>query len=253
MSLLDPAATSVNDICAAALKQAGIIGKGQIASAEDVNWAWAQLQMLLQQWERKRWLVYQLVSIGVTSTGATSYTVGPGGTYNTGVGSVRPAKIESAFLRQLNVSPSQPVDYPLGLIQAREDYDRIRLKSLTSFPTDVWYDPAWPLGTLYPWPIPQSALYAVYISVLAQLPSSFATTAVTFSLPYEYFYAILTNLAMRLRPYRGIGTWQGDLLPAQAKEALNVLRGANTQIARLQIPAELSRPGVYDIFGDRSY
>ena len=60
-------------------------------------------------------------------------------------------------------------------------------------------------------------------------------------------------LAMRLLPKYGIRIMPGDTLPAKAKDALLAVRGANTAIKRLQVPAELGRSGIYNIFSDRFY
>jgi len=253
MTLLDPAATTLGDLCNEALKECGYIGVGQTPLAEDLNGAWVRLQWMLQQWERKRWLVYHLVDYGKTSTGAQTYTMGPGGDLDTGAGSVRSAKVESAFLRQLTQSQPNQIDYPLEILQSREDYNQIALKQLSSFPGSIFYDAAWPLGVVYTWPVPQSAIYAVHVTVLEQLPAKFATQATVFNLPYEYYNGMLYNLALRLRPKYQIGTYPGDPLPGLAKDALNVIRGANVQIARLRMPADLLRPGIYNIFSDRSY
>lgn len=253
MSQLDPLNTTVNDICTAALKVSMAYGVGQTPTAEDTSDAWAALQWMLQQWERKRWLVYHLVTLNVVSTGVESYTVGPGGQIDTGAGSVRPDKIEAAFLRQLTQSPPNQIDYPLTLLQSMEDYSRIALKSLKSFPTYVFYDPAWGLGNLFAWPVPQANIYGVYIVVKEQLPAAFATLATKFALPYEYYAAMVYNLGLRLRPKYGIITQPGDELRGIAKDALNVLRGGNTAIARLQMPTVLQRGGIYNIFSDRIY
>jgi hypothetical protein len=221
--------------------------------AEDLNDAWARLQFMLQEWERKRWLVYHLVNILVTSTGAYTYSVGPGGDYDTGVQSARPDKLESGFLRQLTQSQPNQIDYPLELLQSFEDFNRIALKKLVSFPTYIYYDPGWPLGTLHIYPVPQANIYGVNILIKEQLPNQFANQAVKFNLPYEYYSVMLYNLALRLRPKYGIGTYPGDMVPELAKNSLNVLRGANTAIAQLTMPADLNRPGIYNIFSDRSY
>ena len=251
MAVLDPSNTTIGDICTESLRESGAFGVGQTPLSEDINGAWTRLQWMLQEWERKRWHVYAEVTLVHNSTGAQSYTVGPGGDFNTGVPSVRPARIEAAFLRQL--ISNQPVDYPLELIQSREDYTRVTLKSLVSFTSAIFYDTAWPLGFLYPVPIAQANVYALGITVLTQLPTSFASLATRVSLPYEYYTAVMTNLAMRLRPKYGIGTWPGDVLPGLAKDGLNTVKSINTQIARLIMPKEVVRPGIYNIFSDRSY
>lgn len=254
MSQLDPANTSINDILTAALKECGVIGIGQTPLAEDITDAWAQLQWMLQEWNRKRWLLFFISTILVTSTGAQSYTVGPGGDFDTGAGSMRPDKLEAGnFLRQLQNSQPNQIDYPLVLLQAREDYNQIALKSLVSFPQWIFYEASWPLGRVYAWPVPNASIYAIGIAVKQVLPSSFTSLSQSFTLPYEYYNAIVTNLALRLMPKYGMRIVPGDTLPAKARDALVAVRGANTAIKALQIPADLDRAGIYNIFSDRSY
>jgi hypothetical protein len=252
MSVLDPSNTTMGDLLAEALKLSGRLGIGQTALAEDAILAWTYLQWMLQEWERKRWLVYRIVNLAKVTTGATTYSIGPGADFDTGANSVRPAKVESAFIRQVTVAaPNQP-DWPLELMNSRQDYDRIRLKQLANLSSALWYDPTWPLGTLYPWPIPLAALYELHVSVLTQLPYKFLTQADVISLPFEYYWAIVTNLAIRLRGRFGIGTFPGDELPGNAKESLQTLHKANIAIPRMELPPELTRSGGgYNIFSDR--
>lgn len=247
-----PSNTTIGDLCTEALKECGYLGLGQTADSASINDAWSRCQWMLQEWERKRWLVYVLQTWSITSTGANSYTIGPGGDIDTGTGSVRPARIESAFLRQLTLSEPNQIDYPLEILESREDYNRITLKQLQSFPGTIFLQTDWPLGTLFCYPVPQASIYAIHVSVMAQLPSSFSSLTTVLSLPYEYYAAILYNLAMRLRVRYQIGTFPGDNLPEQAKSSLKTLRGANTQIARLELP-NLNRSYLYNIFSDRFY
>lgn len=268
MSQLDPTNTTAGDICFAALRQCGAWGVGQTPLADDVEDAQIRLQWMLQSWERKRWFVYHLVDYPIVSTGAVSYTIGPGGDidtnkhYNPSTGgfdsavpksSARPNQIESSFLRQLTLSQPNQIDYPMTLIRSREDYNRIALKQLESFPGYLFYDSSWPVGVLYPWPVPQASIYELHVTIKEQLPPYFATTATEFNLPYEYYDAIMLNLAVRLRPKYGIVSQQGDHLAGQARAALAMLRSDNFQIARLQIPGDLVRPQLYNIFSDRMY
>lgn len=252
MTAIDPAATTMGDLVDEALKECGRIGLGQTALAEDFNGGWMRLQWMLQQWERKRWLVYHLVTRLFTSTGVKTYSVGPGGNFDTGANTTRPDKIESAFLRMLVLSQPNQIDRPLGMLQSMEDYNAIGLKGLTSFPGWVFYDPSWPLGTLYTWPVPQSAIYAIGITLKEQLPVKFLNRSVVLNLPYEYYAAILYNLALRMRPKFQIASYAGDPLPGLARDSLAVLRGANTAIARLRMPATLQQKGKYNIFSDNN-
>lgn len=253
MAVLNPANTTMGDLLAEALKLSGRLGIGQTALAEDATLAWTYLQWMLQEWERKRWHVYRLTNLSKVSTGAASYTVGPAGSFSTGTAttSVRPVRIESAFVRLTDASIDNQPDFPVEIISTRQDYDRIRLKSLESFPSCLFYDPSWPLGTAYFWPIPAASIYTLFMTVLAQLPVVFATQADVINLPYEYYHAIVSNLAMRLRSRYGIKTFAGDTLPGEAKASLEVLRKANVAIPRLEMPGDLARAGgSYNIFSD---
>ncbi len=251
MAVLDPTNTTANDIATEALREAGAIGVGQSPLAGDLVGAQARLQWMLQEWERKRWHVYHEVQIIINSSGKQSYTVGPGGDFDTGLGSARPDGIEAAFLRQ-NINPN-PIDYWLERLESMEDYFKLPLKSLVSFTGAFFYDSAWPLGFFFPYPVAQANIYSLGIAVKEQLPQSFATSAAKFNIPYEYYWAMITNLAVRLRPKYGILSGPGDLLPGIAKEALKAVTAVNVQIPRLQMPKSLNRPGQYNIFSDRTY
>lgn len=252
MSATNPASTTLRDLCQESLKDCGYLGVGMTPLDSDVNEAWIRLQWMIQEWERKRWMVFHLVNLSVVSTGAQSYTVGPAGDIDTGTNSVRPARIESAFLRQILSTQPNDVDYFLEILQSREDYDKIALKGLVSFPGAVFLDTDWPLANLYCYPVPQAGIYEIHLSLMCQLQSQFASLDTKISLPYEYYAAMNYNLAMRLRQRYQIGTFPGDTLPLQAKESLKTIRMSNTQIARLQLP-NLNRSFLYNIFSDRSY
>jgi hypothetical protein len=237
--------TTPQDIIRTALKKAGILGAGQIALSEDTNDAYSDLQDMLGQWQRKRWLIWHLVTYSTPGvSNQLSYTAGPAGNFAI---NPRPDKIESAFFRQVIVSQPNQIDYPLEIITSMEDYNRISLKQLTTFPQYVFYDSAFPTGLVYPWPllIPQ---YTLFITVKETL-SQFTSLSQTISLPLEYFAALKFNLAVRLRQAYQLPP--DAALIALAKDSLNVIRNANLQIPRLQIPTDLVRPGIYNVFSDQ--
>lgn len=243
------------------MKLSGYIGVGRSPLAEDYSDAWAMLQWMLQEWaSSKRYLVFHLVTVLATSTGAPSYTVGPGGSFDTGAGSVRPDKLESAFLRQFASSPANTIDFPLDLLQSMEDYNLISLKGLVSFPVSIFYDPTWEagagsarLGRVYVYPVAQASIYGIGLTIKAQLPTKFPALATVFDIPYIYFNALQCQLALRLRGKYQISTFPGDPLPGMARDALAAIRAGNAQVARLRVPADMARAGIYNIFSDRSY
>ena len=237
--------TTPNDIITLALKSAGVLGVGQTASAEDMNDSFTLLNFMLAQWQRKRWLIWTLDTFSVSCTGAQSYTVGPGGD----IDCPRPDRLEDAFFRQNIPSEPNEIDYPLEIIESRETYNRIALKSLGSFPSYIYYQSDFPMGSIYPWPLP-SNLYQVFISVKTQL-AQFTTLTQDVNLPPEYYAAILYNLSVRLRTAFQLPP--DTAVIGLAKEALNVVRGANVQIPRLRMPVGIVRPGLYNIFSDQIY
>lgn len=236
-----------NDIVTFALKAVGVLGVGQSALAEDYQDSFAALNAMLGLWNRNRWLIWHLVDVSVLSTGAQSYTIGPGCDFNI----ARPDRLEAAFFRQIVSSQPNQIDYPLQILQAREDYNLIALKTLVSWPTYIFYDAAFPVGRVYPWPVPQAAVYSIHLSLTETL-TQFTSYVQTINLPPEYFETLWTNLAVRLAAiYPGSAVSQPivDL----AKGSIEVLRMANAQIPNLRMPAGLSRPALYNIFSDQTY
>lgn len=84
------------------------VALSQTIYAEDAYRAFDLLNMMLAQWNRKRWLVYHLIDVWATSTGAATYIVGPGGDFDT----PRPDSIEAAFIRFI---PGGPVIDPFAI------------------------------------------------------------------------------------------------------------------------------------------
>jgi hypothetical protein len=234
-------------LIAFALKAAGVLGVGQSALAEDYNDAFDALNSMIAIWARKRWLIWHLIDVSVPATGALSYSIGIGGDFNT----PRPDRIEAAFFRLMVASPTAPVDYPLTILESREDYNRIALKSLaSSMPGYVFYDSAFPTGVVYPWPLARAGIGEIHLSVKETL-SQFTGFTQNVNMPAEYQEAIWTNLTVRLAPI-----YQYDTRPeviALAKSSLATIRGANTQIPRLTIPKHLiskrSGGAGYPVFG----
>lgn len=243
--LLTTQTCTAADIIKLALKECGALGVGQTALAEDTNDAFFKLNMMIAQWQRKRWAIYHLVSVGYVADGNQSYTIGPTGKC---VVAQRPDKIESAYFRQTIPDSSLPVDYGLTVVQSWEDYGKIALKTLYSFPQFLFYDPGYPNGTVYPWPIPYKDQYEVFLNIKETL-AQFTSLTQEVNLPGEYVGALFYNLALRLAP--SYGQQPSPITIQMAAEGLNVLKKANVQIARLSQPSELIRPGIYNPYSDQ--
>jgi hypothetical protein len=234
----------VRDICNLALKNSGVLGTGQTAGPDMTNNAFMSLNAMIGQWAAKRWLIYHLVNVTKVSTGATSYTVGPAADFAL---AIRPTAIEAAFVSQ-NYGTPQQIDTPLTILESREDYNRIAMKALVSFPYYLYYDQAFPAGTMYPWPAPNATLYALTITVKMPL-SAFTSLNQDINLPAEYQEALIYNLAVRMRVLYQLEP--DGALVALAKTALNTVRTANAQIPMLQIPDGMSKGGRYNVYSDQ--
>jgi len=233
--------TTAVDLINLALKQANVLGVGQTASAEDLNDAFALLNMMLAQWQRRRYLIPHLVHYSWQADGSQSYALGPGGVID-----VRPSRIESCFFRQILTQAPFQVDYPLEIIEAREDYDRIGIKELASFPQYAFYDSAYPAGNLYVWPIPDG-IYEIHISVMDQLVK-FDDPYTDIDLPPEYQEAIMYALTMRLYPMYGLPV--NPVVQGLARVSINIIEAANAQIPLSKMPNDLLRRGHYNPYSD---
>jgi hypothetical protein len=239
--------TTPQEQVAFGLRAIGVLGVGQTALPEDYSDAFAALNGMIAGWNAKRWLVYHLVDVSVPTTGQISYTVGPGGDFNM----ARPTRLESAYIRQFINNAPNFVDYPLTILQSREDYSNIALKTLGTWPIAIFYDSDFPLGSVFPWPVPSGALFELHLVLKATL-RQFDSYVQSINLPEEYTEAIWTNLAIRLA-----AIYPGSSLPEAtvglAKASLETIRTANAQIPRMEMPTGLQRKPLWNIFSGQSY
>lgn len=265
--------TTAGDLVSQILLESGVVGQGQTPTGADANNCLRRINQLLAQWNRERWLVYHLADVACVSSGQISYTVGPGGAFNT----PRADRLEfGCYFRLFDQShilldgngnplldqngepllddstPTTPspnvVDYALSILQSREDYDRIVLKGMGTWPSQVFYDSDWPLGRAYIWPIPPAGMFELHLLVKAQL-AQLTSLAQVVNLPPEYEAAInyngqvRTRTAYRMKPDPEIN--------GLAKFALNAIRGANVQIPTLRMPAILTNGARrYNVYSD---
>lgn len=240
------AVTTFQDLITLALKNAGILGVGQTAAAEDSNDACQLLNAMIGQWQRRRYLVYHLIELVTQGTGNETYSVGPNGDFTT---AIRPAAIKYAFARQNVNSNSQQIDYPIEILPARETYAQIALKSLQAFPRWAYYDASFPEGTLFVYPVIQP-YFEVHIGVQEVLQSVTSLTG-EMNMPGEYVEALMYNLAIRLAA--NYNSPINPAVPGLARAALETLRSVNAQIPRMNLPKGLTNPARYNVFGDISY
>lgn len=235
----------VSDLVSYALRISGILGVGQVALAQDTADALTAFTVMLTQWQARRWLVFRLEELECPVVSAQpTYSVGPGGDLDTG-SARRPTDIEAAYIRQLigSAGPSSlPVDFLLRRIDSREEWSRIALKNLQSWPGRYFYDPVVPQGVFYVWPIPIQTFFELHVAAKPDIsqwvqPGTDTDTI----LPAEADEALIYGLASTLRANYQLPPSPG--IELKATTTLRTLRSTNFRIGRLNMPMGLSRRG----------
>lgn len=235
--------STARTIITAALRDIRVLGAGDIATDDDAEDALYQLNNMLDSWWLERLAVFQVVQNSGLSwaAAAQSRTVGSGGQLNI----TRPFRIENV------VFTFNGVDYPIKKMISRYEYDAIPLKTVqSSFPDYCFYDPAYPLGVLYAYPVPSGAV-TVAIDSWQQIPS-FTNLNTTISLPPGYERAIQKNLALELAPGYGPSATPSQDLRVQALQAKANIKTVNAPSMVAAIDGALSskaRP--WNIYADR--
>lgn len=237
------------DICTSALLRAGVLGVGNPPAADQISRALVLLNDMLALWSSKRWLNYAEIDHTVVVTGAQSYTIGSSGTINV---ASRPDRIEWGYVRLLNGggAGNLPVDIPLEQIYSYEDYAKgVALKTLQTQPMAFFYDSGFPLGKIYPVPIPNDATrYELHFGTRTILPV-LVTPATNIILPPQYSYAMRWCLASECR-----AEWRLPVSKAiddKAADGLKTIRSSAVQVPSMALPAGMGgSQGVYNPYGD---
>lgn len=241
---------TAQDVVRQALKKSGVIGEGETPSSETLNDGLSDLNDMIAQWVTERWMIFHLLDVGFAADGRiTPYTVGPSGDYNV---LRRPDQLQAAYLRQFTDGSEYPVDTPLKIWTAREQYSMATLKStFVSYPAGVFLDPKWPLADLYVYPWPSAGQsYSVHLIMKDSFPTLLAATDLS-TYPTHYIPAMKFCLARRMRQGYGKGMKPDPELNALARQAISTVKNSNLAIPDLQMPPGLpSSGGVYNIYSD---
>lgn len=179
----------------AAAQEIGTLAQGEMLSADDMAWVLQKLQRVIDTFNAKRTMVYANTFTSFTIVpNLAPHTIGPTGTFAV---PQRPVEIPSIGLQLVNTTPDT-VEIPLTP-RDRDWWANQRVKNVTStIPTDYYYEPDWPNGSIYFWPVP-NAVNNVLIQqrkVIAEMPNA----ATAFTMPPAYWDAIVYGLAIALGP-----------------------------------------------------
>lgn len=228
--------TSAYDIIVRALRLNGIIGSLDTPDAQDANDAFNSLNMMLEQWSIEDLMCYQFDNnIFNTVINQASYTIGESGCDWT---AVRPNEITSAFVRV------GQIDYPLQ-IMSNEEYYGVSMKTLQSVPRGLYYQPEFPKGLVFLYPVPQ-IVYPIGITNTLQF-TAFTGLDQTVSLPPGYLKALIWNLAVEIAPEYG-----KQIEPITLKKAIEakaIIKSKNTKLPELHMESVYLGKGVTALGG----
>ena len=233
---------TVLDLIASSLRLIGVGAINETPESPDANNAFNVLNMMLEQWSLQKLALYQFTnSLFSLTLGTGTYTIGTGGTFN----AARPIQITSAFIR--DTSPGFNIDRQLEIIP-NDKYQAIVLKSLTSvYPQWINYVAGYPLGTIYLYPIPNTAPLSLGISQKTQL-AAFTALTETIALPPGYEAALRYNLAIELAAEYGSPI--SPIIQQKANEYLGNLKRMNQQDILAATESFMVTKGGYSIYRD---
>jgi len=214
------------DVIKDALRDLGVLGKAQTIDDDDAARALQRMNDMLDSWSIQPYAIYAWSDVTHTLVASTSsYTIGPSGADIT---AARPVQIKAAYVRDAN-----SYDDPIDVISYR-DYQGITDKTTgADYPNRLAYNPTHPSGTIYLWPVPDTA-YTLHM-IVEGLLTNLALTSTTFTFPPGYRMAVVSNLALKLAPMFGVQLTRE--LRETAKEALAMIKRANnrnrTNVARI--------------------
>lgn len=227
------------------MQEIGALAAGEQASTDDQAWSLQKLQRVIDQWDSERTKVYaNTFTSFALSPNSTPTTIGPTGIFAV---NQRPIEIPSIGLQLINTNPTT-VEIPLSP-RDKDWWAAQRVKNLTSaIPTDYYYEPDWPNGNIWFWPVPNAAnnVLVQQRTVLGQITAY----GQSFSMPPAYWNLIIYELAISLCP-SFVRTASPELLSLW-RAAVKAVEGNNIKSPR-GVTGDVGMPGVRAIGGDFNY
>lgn len=231
---------TARDLVRAALVEIAVLDPTEDLGGDLALWGLEKLNRLANRWNAQREAIYAESFANYTLTANLSpHTIGPSGTWSV---TSRPVSIEGAMLRLTTSSPV--VEVPITIRDAQWWADQTVPTLTSTVPTDLYYNPTWPNGSLYFWPVPTTA-YGVKLWTRSLL-SAFAFSD-TFSMPPGYQDALTYTLAEELAPSLGsVSPTVLALVNEKARECRAIIFDNNRMPRRLSSDAPSpSRSGSY--------
>lgn len=230
------------DVISSALRLIGVLGSGEVPSAEEANDSLRVMNDMIDSWNAERLMIYNIQRLLFSLTPLQqNYTCGPGGDFDI----PRPSQIDSFGIISLN-NPAQPLELPMEMMNLQE-FQLLPVKNIQStLPLYVYDDQAFPLRNLFFWVIPTQAVQvAIYPWASLSAPADL-TTVMAF--PPGYAKAFRYNLAVDLAAeFPVVPANVLTIVSAIAAQSKGIIKSAN--IPKLYLycdPAIRGQGGYYD-------
>ena len=214
-----------SDLVNSALRELQVIDPTAVANAEQLADGLMNGSDLLDTWRVDR-ITITGVTIGAYHLVANqqSYTIGPGGNFDQDY----PQSIESWSL-VLDTTASYPVEIPMGRPYTSDQWQQIRIKTLTnSRPQALYFDRAYSggLGNVLIYPIPDRSTIDVRLYMAVAFTGRLEA-GTTYYFPPGVVRALKLNLALELSDGYGRAAVVTPRLERRAALALGSLKRSN--------------------------
>ena len=213
-------ATTAADIIKLALKDIGVLGEAESASAYLVADGLTTLNQMLAEWQLTGVNVFAQQDLTHAVTGATSYTIGLA---TADITATPPARITAAFLRV------DGIDYPIIILDTFEEYNSIIQKTLSgSYPEFLYYNQDDPKGVIYLYP--QPTVGTLHLIADVDFPV-YTSSADSLSIPTAYELAVRFSLGELLA--FTMGAQLSKRYTAQAAKSRRMIQRSNFRMGGL--------------------
>lgn len=231
---------SAADLISDALIEVGMKSPGEPTEPDTGQWAFRKLNYLTDQWAARAAYVWAMqFQVFTMVPNLSPHTIGPvpGATFP--IKGPRPVKILSSARIFNNASTvgSQLVDAPMN-IQDAEWWAANQTKNITTnVPTDLYYQPDSPNGSLFFWPVPAQAnqvrlQYWQQLNQYSTITDPLAGPGGNGTLPPAYRSALMYSLAESLAPGGQVAS--NPELSRQALMSRQAVFGNNAKSPRMQ-------------------
>ena len=219
-----------------AMRTIGVLAAGEQAQPSELQDALMYAKQMLDSWSNESLLVPAYTSESFTLEAERSYTIGPGGDFDT----VRPIGI-----RYMRIRDAGSIDHTVALTSLTQWASEPIKDTAEYVPDYAYYADAYPLGRIEFSSI-TTAGHTMFIEStkpIIELPE--LTGEVTY--PPGYDRAIRLGLAMELAPE--YGKQVDAVLAQQLRTALLTLKRTNgaTRVPTLRVDAGITDRGGYDV------